>query len=373
MTTFGRTGHPKDVFLAVFNSEDTVLTPIPVAIPELGRSGKELRISYLLRSVEWDQSDSISATLDFRMEDDALVKGDWLVRQAVVYHSFDVEEGRSFWLTIKGNNRLEVGMKDALATIPALQATNLSDPLKRFIASLVTHQQTLQWCDDEWRECINDFEGLVREFGHKVNQRFIPHDSSEVGREIKPSRPKHNKENGGRSRSVLELIRRSTSWLLGGGEMTTEKTPTAESQKPADQTAMPASDPRSAEHVTRETARWLNSFQPADLQRCHYIGQRLSEIRLVLDMDAQVLRDIRDYYLGILQSQEYPEYIWRGGEPHIRDFCRYLQRVEGNLILHHKQVDFLITTLNDYREIVSPQQSYFQRASYCVSAPSLTE
>jgi hypothetical protein len=58
------------------------------AISELGRSGREMRLCYNLRSVE---ASSGQTNLP------------WSIRQTAVYHEFDIETGRSVWITVKGN------------------------------------------------------------------------------------------------------------------------------------------------------------------------------------------------------------------------------------------------------------------------------
>lgn len=70
---FGDQEEPKDLCLMNFSSTHTLKTPQDklVAIPELGRSGREFQVSYLLRSVEAKKDRDWP----------------WQIRQAAVYHS----------------------------------------------------------------------------------------------------------------------------------------------------------------------------------------------------------------------------------------------------------------------------------------------
>ena len=78
---FGEQDERKDLCLANLNVAHTLYSPKEglVELPELGCSGRKIRICYLIRSVE-------------AKEDRAWP---WQLRQAAVYHWFDVETGRS--------------------------------------------------------------------------------------------------------------------------------------------------------------------------------------------------------------------------------------------------------------------------------------
>src|SRR5262245_15322370 len=90
--TFGGQESQMDLCLMNFQSSDTlsVRKDDLIRIPELGRSGREVCVSYLLRSVERDPQPS--------------KRWKWNLRQSAVYHSFDFESGQSFWFTIKAND-----------------------------------------------------------------------------------------------------------------------------------------------------------------------------------------------------------------------------------------------------------------------------
>jgi hypothetical protein len=57
-------------------------------ISSLGRSGRDFHMCYNLKSVE--RYPSASHWL-------------WSIRQMAVYHSFDVETGKTFWIVLKAN------------------------------------------------------------------------------------------------------------------------------------------------------------------------------------------------------------------------------------------------------------------------------
>ncbi|KAH0423634.1 hypothetical protein CcaCcLH18_12050 [Colletotrichum camelliae] len=106
---FGEQDDPIDCGLAHFRASDSTRcsTQDKMELRRLGRSGRAIQLSYLLRSVEYSDSGSTG------------VWG-WQIRQAANYHSFDVETGKSFWFTVKGNDLFKKRIRDTchLLNIP---------------------------------------------------------------------------------------------------------------------------------------------------------------------------------------------------------------------------------------------------------------
>ena len=59
-------------------------------IPELVRSGRNIRICDSLKSVKHIENSDNKLDLP------------WLVRQTALYHSFDIDTGKASWMAIKG-------------------------------------------------------------------------------------------------------------------------------------------------------------------------------------------------------------------------------------------------------------------------------
>lgn len=149
--TFGDQDKPLDLCLAHFRSSHTMdlAERDLIAIPELHLSGREFRVSYLLRSMEF--SGNTESTWK------------WNLRQTAVYHSFDAETGKSFWCNIKANDNFKTRIKDSASYLdldqPALMQEHRVHRL--FTAALSTHLIYLHWCDENWRWCINDMDVAI--------------------------------------------------------------------------------------------------------------------------------------------------------------------------------------------------------------------
>ncbi len=137
-----------DAGLAQFRSDDTLaLRDRWPAVGRVGRSGRELRHSFLLRSVEPSAQGSVSP---------------WSIRQAAAYHAFDVETGRSVWVTIKGDGLLQKRIMEDSAELPVHRGAIGPDVGAAFDASLATHLIFFDWCEGDWRWFVRHMDERVR-------------------------------------------------------------------------------------------------------------------------------------------------------------------------------------------------------------------
>jgi hypothetical protein len=148
---FGKQIHAEDFYFSGFR-EESRLDPRQrgLQIMQLGRSGKEIRICYNLRSVEELPSKDRPA---------------YSIRQSAMYHSFDLETGQSLWINVKGNKLIRDRVTDTEATIaPASKSRS-----EAFSASLNVHLLFCDWSVENWRWYINDLESQLQDLlGHAL-------------------------------------------------------------------------------------------------------------------------------------------------------------------------------------------------------------
>ena len=138
---FGEQEHQKDFHFSGFREEDPWdCRQIPAPIDQLRRSGKEMRLCYNLRSVERAGSHKHLP---------------WSIRQTAIYHSFDIETGNSFWVTVKGNNCMRDRILNSLSPTNRPKHESNEDS---FAASLESHLLMCDWAGENWQWYINDLE-----------------------------------------------------------------------------------------------------------------------------------------------------------------------------------------------------------------------
>ncbi len=362
LSSFGDTEFPLDYSMTGFQFEDSlnIAREDALCIPKLGRSGHEFRNSYIIRSVERsDYGDD-----DGNNEDKPWP---WHIRQTAVYHSFDVVTGQAFWLTAKANDMMRERVCEAADGLPALQAPLLEDCGNGFAATLETHMIFLAWCDENWRPCINEIESELKQILIKAKTARI--DREPQFEMIKPLiirastlRPQGPATTKGLSRSATmkskadSLASAVQSMLVklqpqkSGGTFQTkaEKGPGILKRTVSKEVRNDPDDQKALESL-----QVLDMFSFAELQKLHHIGERLDEMRLVVKLDADVLRDVREYYTSLIERDGFPEKLREKCAGNVADFCRRVKRVERNLEIRRSQLESMMGLLKDGKTLVS--------------------
>ncbi|KAH6869672.1 hypothetical protein B0T10DRAFT_418216 [Thelonectria olida] len=343
--SFGDTVTPLDYSMIGFQSEDSlaVADDQVLEISKLGRSGRELRLCYLLRSAEKSQIDTSG-------------RWPWAIRQMTVYHSFDLVTGRSLWLTIKANSLMRDAITEASAELPALSPRSLEDTAGSFAATLATHLVFLGWCDENWRYCINDAEYALRTILTKVKTANV--DRDETGAHIDaltraitiqknaklrtseatdiPPRKKRP------DRNIRRALNWMTIWKRSGNSLPVA---TFEEESPKYRFNRSARSRRYGDQLDS-----LEMFSFEELQTLHHIGEQIREMRLVIQLNMQALRDIKETYEGLVQRDELDsiQREERGlDQKQVAEFSRKVDGITRSLEVRLTQLDTMIAWLND--------------------------
>lgn len=142
---FGKQEYAQDFHFSGLREEDRLdVRRKGIEIHELGRSGREIKLCYNLRSVEVSKSQTDLP---------------WSVRQSAVYHSFDLNTGQSLWVNVKGNKLIKNRITEASETPSLCRVQSRSEA---FSASLATHLLFCDWSAENWRWYINDLENELQ-------------------------------------------------------------------------------------------------------------------------------------------------------------------------------------------------------------------
>jgi hypothetical protein len=347
VSSFGLTKLPKDYHMTGFNGLDTLdeSKDSILQIPRLGRSGCEHSTQYLLRSVEMD----IGHTK----------KPLWKIRQMAVHHQYDFVTGKSFWLNIKTNSVMQERIKEAIADDPSLSSAPADGLAKSFSATLLTHLIHLQWCDDSWRHCINDFEKEVRDVLEKATTARVNHQpvfnlvaaraltmKSTINRNDAPESPTLLRE-------VLNKFDRGfrkplMSYLHQTSNDATPELPTT-SKKPAIATGT------NNDGLEKQLARFmvLDTFSIDEMQKLHHLGEQLETFRLVMQLNRQTLRDVIEHYQDLANRDNFPKELKASCKCSLSSFTRRVERIRKNLEIRVTQVESLIAWLQEGKTLVS--------------------
>lgn len=153
MLVFGGQSDAKDLRFSGFREQIRLKAPDSGhSVPELARSGKHFQICYNLKGVQHKKEDPENAKLD-----------EWSIRDAAIYHRFDVEYGTALWIVTKGGRDLRDRYADLTTPISRPNKNMYSDPTSCFRTTLMTHLLYCQWSTEDWRWYILYLEGMVEQ------------------------------------------------------------------------------------------------------------------------------------------------------------------------------------------------------------------
>ena len=156
MLVFGAQSDAKDLRFSGFREQIRLKTP-PIAhsIPALGRSGRLYQLCYNLKGVQLKKQSNEDIKLD-----------EWSIRQAAIYHQFDVEYGTTLWIVTKGGGDILDRYKELTGPNGRPEDRTFGSLESCFRSSLSTHLLLSHWSTEEWRWYIRWLEEVL---DHDVN------------------------------------------------------------------------------------------------------------------------------------------------------------------------------------------------------------
>ncbi|KAF5964030.1 hypothetical protein FBULB1_13036 [Fusarium bulbicola] len=338
LSSFGVSSEPLDYHMTGFNSYDTLDAPEDkiTKIPELGRSGREHTVQYLLRSIEESTDDGGQVV--------------WNIRQMAVHHKYDFGEGKTFWLNIKANSVMQERIKAAIAEETSLSSAAAKDLPGSFAATLLTHLIHLEWCDESWRKCINHFEIEIRKVLKKARTARIDKEPNLRLKFI--TRVLTNKTE--LTESSNALARWAQKPLISCFSPTSEKGTCSSAVQPvaSNKAGLPANEEDTGLAKQLESLMVLETFSFKEFQHLHFLADQLESFRLVMQLNRQALRDIIEHYEDLASRTNFPEKIKTSCKNELASFSRRVERIRKNLEIRATQVESLLSCLQQGKDLV---------------------
>lgn len=323
---------PTDAGLAQFQYDDTPFSGnLRPSIPRLDRSGCEIRHSFLLRAPE-------------RLERSDSGPWPWSIRQVAVYHSFDVQSRKSLWITIKGNNLFRKRVQDDTKDIPLLRADADSDLATQWEAALASHMIYFRYAEENWRWVVREMEDLIR-------KRLVRAKTAPVASPIPLSSmlTKTPKQLGTGRSTRLRAGASDQRWI-------SRLLPLSLDMKLRANSSMEKQ--RDVGHPgTSEELRRLDVFNYTDLQTLNVTKGHVEELSLVIKLNLNTLKDIRQYF----ERVEHHGLIRSSGKDHsdyekvstvTSQFLHRLDRITRSLEIREIQLQSLGRRLEEGTALV---------------------
>ncbi|KAF5010240.1 hypothetical protein FDECE_3599 [Fusarium decemcellulare] len=319
-----RTTHPwSDYNLAPFHDDNTLLAPDENIYRSRGY-GREIRYSYALRSVETPESRNGN-------------ESPWSIRQVGIYHSFDVGSGRTLWVFCKGNSVIEDRIRNALSRHPAFTPEAIKEISRSFSASLGILTMTLDWCDDNWRRYIEVITDDINRGVDKVRLAAME-DETDPGdiKKLVEYLERHPTSDLSRNSTLMGSILQNFTEELAFNE----KTSATESS---------TSPPEDVKRLRRS-----EEFSFNELKRLQEGQEKLQEACLALEMNRQVIRQIRDHYQSLMTQFRITEMenIQEHCRNEVLQLCCHSKYIEANMEAQQARLDSLIRLVQESKAMV---------------------
>ncbi|CAG1976420.1 unnamed protein product [Fusarium graminearum] len=340
VSAFGFTHYPTDYHMTGFDSDDTLAVKDPsklLTIPTIGRSGREHRMQYLLRSAERDYASDGSRK--------------WNIRQTAVYHTFDLIEGKALWINMKANSLLEDRIKEATADSAIMNSTAMGDLAESFSSTLTIHLIFLEWCDQDWRTCINDCESKIRNILAKAQTSRVDQPA-----EFNASAKRALVINQAKTTGLSNYEKRSFSCpsIWKWKKRIFPKSPSGHDYRDFNEKERFRSVGEVG-HTQRTQINNLNNldtFSFDSIQQLHYLEEQLGSYHLVMELNRQAMHDIAERYRNLISHRGCPEYLQIHCLADVEAFIQRVERIKKNLDIRMAQVTSLLAWLRDGKDLL---------------------
>lgn len=314
---FGKQIYTRDFFFSGFRHENRLTgSDTGPSLPKLNRLGREIRVSYSLKSVE--KSGEKHAP--------------WSVRQTATYHSFDVQTGAALWISVKGNDLIQDRVMTATENLKPDQRP-FSTKERAFEESLSVHLINCKWAGEQWRWYLNDLE---EELQGSTGRRAL---SAKVVRDRRPE-----------DKEKLEFLRaRSMSTKIAGSDGQANSVTLL---KPPPATGQP--EKKRTRSVSRESRIQdsQDQFSFEDLRDVQSLEDKANEVIFILNANIDVLKELKDYYQDLVFSEDHAKYFGANHKTSLGQFVKQIISIINDLRMQITRAGALVRMLGDRKALV---------------------
>ncbi|KAJ4305088.1 hypothetical protein N0V90_000618 [Kalmusia sp. IMI 367209] len=334
-TVFREHLEAQDAYFSGLDEAHCIAIPQPSqSFPELGRSGRAVRLCYNLRSVE-RKPNWIPREYELA----------WSVKSLAVYHTFDIETAHSLWLTC--DSSLEA--RDHIKTwISGPERFDLKTNSGRFLATLTTHLLICDWAVQNWRWYLKELEDEAQKIALETRtfalegQGYHQHFSPILA--ISSTQPSAISTGRFHTRSTPKSFSRTPKVGFPMNTPPPPPPPISGTRAPPPPSAAP---PHEAPPEASTKDEELLAFK--DIQQIDLLEEQAGEAVLVLKLNIEILLDLYTQYKVILEDEAFPEEIKRDGKIGILQFFKNLEGIRSRFEKQLNRTDRLLKQL-DHRK-----------------------
>jgi hypothetical protein len=350
---FGVQEYLEDFYFSGLREETRLSTAAAgLVIPELGRSGRDIRLCYNLKSVE-------------RSSD----HWPWSIRQTAVYHSFDVGNGKAFWIMVKGNKLMKKRIQESTTkdAVGSVDLKRFGSNCEAFASSLATHLVLADWCDEEWRWYLNYLEerlhiatrrasAIIQErepsmyespVSHHARANTTPSMTNRVATAVKKTFSRKHRKSNSDPGLPLANIPVQTPFPMTTGPAAPP------GGRPPPPPIPPPGMPGSVQTEKHQPQEEDQDFTLKNLQFVQNLEEKANEVSPVLDSNIDILRELSDHYKSVLSSDECPQELKSGCQTSFKHFEKRITSIITDLERQKSRTQILLGLLSNRKNLVS--------------------
>jgi hypothetical protein len=330
---FGKQLYTQDFQFSGFRAEDRLsIDERGLELPQLGRSGRDIRMCYNLKSVEPSKGQK---------------EWPWSIRQIAAYHSFDIETGKAFWVIIKGDQLIKRRIESATNArrAQASKSFELTSLATSFSSTLQAHLLIFDWCHEHWRWHINFLEQELQ----RLTRETLLIDLSQSS-------------NGIKRRPDEGMMQRATSSRVPSSPLSVpEKAPWHSRSNIKETTPYPHSDcqattaprPAISAAASQESLNTDEDFSFNDLQEVQSLEEKANEVILVLESNINALSKVKEHYRETCTFDEFPTSLKSACARDLTKFEKVVGNIIDDLQMQESRTKMLLRLLTDRKSLAS--------------------
>ncbi|KAF2813082.1 uncharacterized protein BDZ99DRAFT_382142 [Mytilinidion resinicola] len=336
---FGAQEQAQDSHFSGFRDDDYLSNADGgLCVSEIGRSGRSMRLCYNLRSVEPSKGQ---------------VDLPWSIRQTTIYHSFDITSGGTLWINVKGNKLLKRRISEASKQLQALNPRSFDSTSGAFASALATHLIFCNWSGENWRWYLNDLEREAQSVTRKALSAPIDETPSPVSINALST--------FSQARTATMMTESSWKTLSSKLSLRKQQEETANLPEPLREKTEPRKNPSimRADRLTlpprvqnEGSSTLKDDFSFSDLQRIQYIEEKTNEVLLVLKLNSEVLRDLKEHYRSVIRDPQFPSEISLKCHSEFARFEKCISGVEKDLRMQLSRTETLLCLLAERKSLL---------------------
>ncbi|KAK7908802.1 hypothetical protein PG985_016105 [Apiospora marii] len=308
-----------------------------MAMPEIGRSGKELRVAYKLFAMEQQERE---------------LQNKWVMRQTATYHTLDLVKWKALWVTVKANDLIQDRVAEANAT--RCGSATLSPSAEAISRSLAIHQVMFDWCTDGWGWYINKIANDVEDILTPTTGALIPNEQDSLDPSVGLMKSLTSLSSSTEIEGIKTMDKKSPS--VRPGISTIPSLHNMISQGGDTSAVLPAAtfgqDLEPQIKITRDRLNVLKKFSFGRVRQLDILCNKLKNARTAITANMSVALEISEIYKRLLES------LMRTSEEEnkisieaIRQFQDYLRMIAHNLESDRLRIDHTVEKMNDGKSL----------------------